>query len=527
MSQSSPAQHIVAPTAGGELHRSWQSLHPLDPPLPIELEVASKTAAHELTRQGKRGVKVTNAYLKEPPKNSVIEAIKFPGGPLKPATEPIKRQIEVIVLDRYESRAWEVVVTLPPSVPSPEIASIVLLPPHVQPALTPEEIIAAEEIVRNDPRCRAEGAKVGIKPEEMYADGWCIGYDTRWPGRRLMEGLMFARFDDYHDNHYSHPMDWFAVIDVNDAKVISIDYPSFRLDGPTITSRGTTAPPDGPEWDISESQQRERYAPPRLHNDWHPDRATAPDGKTPIEFRNDLKPLSVVQPEGVSFKRNGNVLEWQKWKLHVAFHPREGIVLSAISYKDDEAPGASKANPTERSLFWRVSMAEMVVPYAHPDYPHYKKFAFDVGEYGLGTVSNSLELGCDCVGEIEYMDGVIVGHDGTPQIIKNAICIHELDGGLGWKHTDFRPGGQGASVRQRMLEISSVYTVANYEYRVGWRLHMDGTLGCEVGLTGILNLNLLAPGEKATYAIEVMPQIQAQLHQHIFRYVSPPPLSAL
>lgn len=114
------------------------------------------------------------------------------------------------------------------------------------------------------------------------------------------------------------------------------------------------------------------------------------------------------------------------------------------------------------------------------------------------------------------MDGLVVDHSGTAQVIKNAICIHELDGGLGWKHTDFRPGGQGAAVRQRILEISSVYTVANYEYRVGWRLHMDGTLGCEVGLTGILNLNLLAPNEKPAYAIEVAPQIQAQLHQHIF-----------
>lgn len=146
----------------------------------------------------------------------------------------------------------------------------------------------------------------------------------------------------------------------------------------------------------------------------------------------------------------------------------------------------------------------------------FDRFAFDVGEYGLGTVSNPLDLGCDCLGSIEYMDGLIMAHDGHAERIKNAICIHELDGGLGWKHTDFRPNGQGAAVRQRILEISSVYTVANYEYRVGWRLHMDGTLGCEVGLTGILNLNLLAPGEKPSYAIEVSPQVQAQLHQHMF-----------
>lgn len=33
--------------------------------------------------------------------------------------------------------------------------------------------------------------------------------------------------------------------------------------------------------------------------------------------RTDLKPLHVVQPEGVSFKMNGHILEWQNWKMHV------------------------------------------------------------------------------------------------------------------------------------------------------------------------------------------------------------------
>ena len=61
--------------------------------------------------------------------------------------------------------------------------------------------------------------------------------------------------------------------------------------------------------------------------------------------------------------------------MHIGFHPREGLVLSTISYNDTEAPGASAAAPKERPLFYRISLAEMVVPYAEPGYPHYKKFA--------------------------------------------------------------------------------------------------------------------------------------------------------
>jgi primary-amine oxidase len=33
--------------------------------------------------------------------------------------------------------------------------------------------------------------------------------------------------------------------------------------------------------------------------------------------RDDVKPLHVLQPDGVSFKINGHELEWQKWKMHI------------------------------------------------------------------------------------------------------------------------------------------------------------------------------------------------------------------
>jgi primary-amine oxidase len=42
-----------------------------------------------------------------------------------------------------------------------------------------------------------------------------------------------------------------------------------------------------------------------------------------IKERDDLKPLIISQPEGVSFKMDGNEIEWQKWKMHIGFHYRE------------------------------------------------------------------------------------------------------------------------------------------------------------------------------------------------------------
>ena len=47
------------------------------------------------------------------------------------------------------------------------------------------------------------------------------------------------------------------------------------------------------------------------------------------------------------------------------------------------------------------------MPYGDPHAPYHRKCAFDVGDYGLGFCANSLELGCDCVGNIQYFDAVM------------------------------------------------------------------------------------------------------------------------
>ena len=47
-------------------------------------------------------------------------------------------------------------------------------------------------------------------------------------------------------------------------------------------------------------------------------------------------------------------------------------------------------------------------------------------------MTNSLELGCDCLGEIHYADANMIGFDGKAKTIKNAICLHEEDAGMAW-----------------------------------------------------------------------------------------------
>ncbi|KAK3262700.1 hypothetical protein CYMTET_28456, partial [Cymbomonas tetramitiformis] len=116
--------------------------------------------------------------------------------------------------------------------------------------------------------------------------------------------------------------------------------------------------------------------------------------------------------------------------------------------------------------------------------PHYRKNAFDAGEDGLGKNAHSLRLGCDCLGVIHYFDAHFPNFEGGSHCIKNAVCLHEEDHGLLWKHVNWRTG-HTASMRSRRLVISFFCTVANYEYGFFFYLYMDGTVQSEVKLTGV------------------------------------------
>ena len=74
-------------------------------------------------------------------------------------------------------------------------------------------------------------------------------------------------------------------------------------------------------------------------------------------FRTDIKPLEIIQSEGPSFEVKGYEVSWQKWNFVIGFNAREGLTLHDLSYKDGDE---------KRSILYRASLSEMVVPYGDP-----------------------------------------------------------------------------------------------------------------------------------------------------------------
>ena len=100
-------------------------------------------------------------------------------------------------------------------------------------------------------------------------------------------------------------------------------------------------------------------------------------------------------------------------------------------------------------------------------------------------------------------------------VIKNAICLHEEDASLLWKHVDWRTNETEVR-RSRRLVISFIATVGNYEYGYYWYFQQDGTIECQVKLTGIMTTGAVHDGERSPYATMIAPNLTAPIHQHYF-----------
>jgi primary-amine oxidase len=221
-----------------------------------------------------------------------------------------------------------------------------------------------------------------------------------------------------------------------------------------------------------------------------------------VPARDDLRPFSVTQPEGVSFTLDDGEVRWHRWTFVPAVDPQEGLVLHDVRYDG-------------RPVLHRGSCAEMIVPYGEPDAMHNWRTYFDAGEYGLGACLNPLELGCDCLGEITYLDAHISDHAGRPRRIANAICLHEEDAGVLWKHTDHATG-HVETRRGRRFVVNSMATVGNYEYAFRWFLNLDGSLEVEVQLHGIVSTTAVSDGRPPAGSNVIDHGLAAPHHQHMF-----------
>ncbi|ROS23537.1 primary-amine oxidase [Rathayibacter sp. PhB127] len=378
------------------------------------------------------------------------------------------RPVRLVVLDPDARAAWEVRGwTAGPD--SPAIVEVWTDVDHRRPGVSSDEARLIAEAARNSPLLKEALALRGITDTSLvWVDPESItGFvPDDLADRRLSWGTVWYR-EFPEDNGYARPVAGLVpILDLDTLEVIRIeDHGVIPMASETgVYTAGT----------------------------WGPDR--------------EVSKLDIVQADGPGFAIEGHRVEWQNWSFRVGFSHREGLVLHELTYRDGDV---------ERPVLARAAVNEMYVPYLDSDPTAYRKNFFDWGEYGAGPLTASLELGCDCLGEIRYFDVDYLDGHGEPQTIVNGICLHEEDDSILWKHVNTRTGS--AEVRRsRRLVISSFATVANYDYGFYWSLYQDGSVELEVKLTGLMSVSGIADGESPRSGRMVAPNVQAPIHQHYF-----------
>ena len=350
-----------------------------------------------------------------------------------------------------------------------KIAKVDRVPNEAQVSYSMAEVFAAQELTKADERYQEALKKRDITDLDLVQiDPWPAGgivHESIEPGHRALKTISFLR-EDETDNAYAKPITGvISHIDLTLQKVTHVE------------DHGVVPMP----------KAHARY-----------------DADSQPELRNQPKKIDITQPDGPGFEVKGNLISWEGWQVRVSVNPDEGPVLHQLSLDG-------------RSILHRVALSDMVVPYGTADPMHSWKAVHDGTEYGFGTLVNSLTLGCDCLGEIYYMDANMLMFDGSVNTIESAICIHEEDYGIQWKHMDMNMLGANEVRRSRRLVISSIATIGNYDYGLFWYLYLDGTVQCEVKLTGIVGIS--AYDEKVhrkDQDFRISEELVAPIHQHLF-----------
>jgi primary-amine oxidase len=427
--------------------------HPLDPLSAAELALVIEHArpAWNLTDRHL----VAMCQLQEPPKSEVL-AWK--------AGDAIERAARITILDRATAEVYEGVITT-----TGKVHSWNLIEGAKSPVLSTESE-AAMAATKADPRIREALVRRGVSDPDtqVHLETWPIGAQIPEylnDGRRLVWTPMWFK-PTPESNMYAHPINGlYAIVDLQTSEVVGVE--------------------DGEVTPI-----------PMTPGDY---RLSQTGGQV------ELKDLQIIQKDGASCSIEGWKINWERWNFRVGWDQREGLVIHDVRFDD---------NGVERRIGYRLSIAELVIPYGDPSQGTYRKNAFDTGEYGLGNYTNSLTLGCDCLGEIIYLDVALVTPEGKVREIKNAICMHEEDFGILWKHVDI--DGHVEVRRGRRFVVSSIVTINNYEYGYYWYFYQDGSVEFEAKLTGILLTLSDAPGVPHPSATQLEEGLWAPYHQHTF-----------
>lgn len=357
-----------------------------------------------------------------------------------------------------------------------------------QPMILFAEFITAMEAALAHPDMLA-GLKVrGLTPDDVFCLPLTAGnfLTEEEEGTRLMKVPCYV--NPTGSNFYAKPIEGlFAVVDLAAGKALR------------VVDEGAVPVPQDP-WGYTEAEVAERM---------------------PLRPRSN--PVTLEQEGGSNIRIDGNVIEWDIWRMHLRVDKRPGVVLSNIDVRDGE---------TWRSVLYQAHLSEVFVPYMDPGEGWYWRTYMDSGEYGFGLFLTPLTPGVDCPRNAVYLPAMINDDNGNPLQIPDAVCVFERSlGDPAWRHFEVFAQSPDALVPAEgrpasELIVRSASEVGNYDYLIDYRFQQSGKIEIRIGSTGIDAVKGVAatsmddPTAEADtrYGTLIAPNLVAPFHDHYFNF---------
>jgi primary-amine oxidase len=349
--------------------------------------------------------------------------------------------------------------------------------PGMQPAISLEELSAAQTITLRDPGWQAAMQKRGFSEfsrDKVFCAPMPVGpaAEPTEAGRRLLRVSCFDAAGT--TNLWSRPIEGLqALVDLDEKKVIRL----FDTGAVPVI------------------RDRHEFGA-------RPISATPSTGGAPV-------------PHG--FRLDSNEVRWKNWSFHYRLDRRAGLILSLLRYQDGDRA---------RSILYRGLLAELFVPYMDPA-PGWAFRAFmDQGENDFGFMASPLQPGIDCPADAAFVDAVLADSRGKPLVGKSVICLFERDTGAPmWRHAEGTNQTYGGRPEVELV-LRTVESLGNYDYLIDWVLTETGVVRIDVGATGIdaakgvASRNMADPSAARDTAtgMLVAPNLLAVNHDHFLSF---------
>lgn len=215
----------------------------------------------------------------------------------------------------------------------------------------------------------------------------------------------------------------------------------------------------------------------------------------------------MFEPDGKRFSVSGRHIKYMEWSFDFRMDLVSGPQLFDIRFKD-------------KRIIYELSLQEAISFYSGFS-PYFMAANFVYGGWAMGAKTFELVGGVDCPETSKFFDVVHFVDTDQPQVIKNAVCVFEMDSGIPLRR-HFETNGTGykfyEGLANHVLVLRTIITARNYDNIFDFVFYQSGAIEVKSTPTGYVQSENDRQGSDDLFGHEIQTKLLGNLHDHIFHY---------